>query len=141
LVGLGDQWFDSVVEILHARRYFCPVLFAVYCKSYRSNELCREENGLLRLDEEGPCLELVLGIVTFGLPVEMEDGCTSGSGDFGKLVVKRESNSGIAGGCGGNISSYPKHIKLLPQNTYRRANNRSLTDTNVLKSSNQHKSQ
>jgi hypothetical protein len=24
---------------------------------------------------------------------------TSGSGDFGKLVVKRESNSGIAGGC------------------------------------------
>jgi hypothetical protein len=24
---------------------------------------------------------------------------TSGSGDCGKLVVKRESNSGIAGGC------------------------------------------
>lgn len=24
---------------------------------------------------------------------------TSGSGDFGRLVVKRESNSGIAGGC------------------------------------------
>jgi hypothetical protein len=101
LVGLGDQWFDSVVEILHARRYLCPVLFAVYCESYRSDELGCEENGLLRLDEEGPCLcKLMLEIVTCWIVDRYSQGrFTSGSGDCGKLVVKRESNSGIAGGC------------------------------------------
>jgi hypothetical protein len=56
---------------------------------------------------------------------------TSGSGDCGKLVVKRESNSGIAGGCRTSVA-YPKYIDLALENTYRRTDDRSLADTDIL---------
>jgi len=41
----------------------------------------------------------MLGLVSFKGSDEDGREYTSGSGDCGKLVVKRESNSGIAGGC------------------------------------------
>ena len=88
---------------MHARRNFCPVLFTVYREAYCSDELSCKKDGLLGFDEEGPSLfprkRNVSVLCLSRVLMRMVGGNTSGSGDCGKLVVKRESNSGIAGGC------------------------------------------